>query len=335
MRPCSSSTRSRRAITSVGSRTSATTSVAAPPSRRMSSTAARPRASSISATTTGAPWSAKSAAAAAPMPAPPPVITATRSDSNGPIPTAERLLIADLLERGQSGCSHGPADDAPDERCGRWRVWGAKIAPHTRLVARGASRAGTCSRYRRSIVVQAPDVVDAPGGVGVRPRRAFLAVAALCALLLVLVYQFAVETRWGQRLDATASRGRGQLHHRGIHAAARLLTTIDVASLVLLGGAVVLVAFLRTRPRLAVGAGAVIAGSVLTSELLKRVVLSRPDLGIYDGLNRAGSFPSGHTTVALSLGVGAMMVSPSRWRPYVGALGAAFGSTIGVPTVAA
>ncbi|HYL53702.1 MAG TPA: hypothetical protein VEZ15_17140, partial [Acidimicrobiia bacterium] len=91
-------------------------------------------------------------------------------------------------------------------------------------------------------MVQAPDKVDVPGDAGTPPRRAFAAVAAVSVLLFVLLYQFAVATSWGQRLDATASKGRGQLHHRGIHAAARLLTTIDVASLVLLGGAVVLVA---------------------------------------------------------------------------------------------
>jgi membrane-associated phospholipid phosphatase len=161
-----------------------------------------------------------------------------------------------------------------------------------------------------------------------------LAVAAVAALLIVLLYQFAVETRWGQRLDATAVKGRGELHRRGIHAAARLLTTIDVASLVLVGGAVVLVALLRARPRLAVGAGVMIAGSILTTELLKKVVLSRPDLGVFDGLNPAGSFPSGHTAVAMSLGVGAMMVSPSRWRAPVAALAAAFASAIGVAAVA-
>jgi membrane-associated phospholipid phosphatase len=177
-------------------------------------------------------------------------------------------------------------------------------------------------------------LVDAPGGIGVRPRRALLVVSAVATLLIALLYQFAVETRWGQRLDATAVKGRGELHRRGIHAAARLLTTIDVASLVLLGGAVVLVALLRARPRLAVGAGVVIAGSLLTTELLKKVVLSRPDLGVFDGLNPAGSFPSGHTTVAMSLGVGAMLVSPSRWRALCAALAAAFASAIGVAAVA-
>jgi membrane-associated phospholipid phosphatase len=175
-------------------------------------------------------------------------------------------------------------------------------------------------------VVQASDVVDAPVGVLARPRRALLAVAGAAALLIVLLYQFAVETRWGQRLDATAVKGRTELHRRGIHAAARLLTTIDVASL--------LVALLRGRPRLAIGAGVMIAGSLLTTELLKKVVLSRPNLGVFDGLNQAGSFPSGHTTIAMSLGVGAMMVSPSRWRALIAALGAAFASAIGVAAVA-
>ena len=177
-------------------------------------------------------------------------------------------------------------------------------------------------------------VIDAPGDVDVRPRRALLVIAVAAVFLLGLLYQFAVQTAWGQRLDATASKGRGELHRRGIHAAARLLTTIDVASLVLLGGAIVLVALIRARPRLAVGAGAMIAGSLLTSELLKRVVLPRPDLGVFDGLGSAGSFPSGHTTVAMSLGVGAMLVSPSRWRAIVAALGAVFASAIGVAVVA-
>jgi hypothetical protein len=96
----------------------------------------------------------------------------------------------------------------------------------------------------------------------------------------------------------------------------------------------VLVALLRVRPRLAIAAGTVIAGSIVTTEVLKRIVLPRPNFGIVDALHSTRSFPSGHTTVAMSLGVGAMLVAPSRWRALVATLGAAFASVIGALVVA-
>ncbi len=182
-------------------------------------------------------------------------------------------------------------------------------------------------------MTETSDVVDARDD-RTQPQRGLLAVAAAAVSLLVLLYLFAVQTSWGQRLDATALQGRRGLHREGIHAAARLLTTIDVASLALLGGAIVLVALVRGRPRLAVSAFVLIAGSSITTEILKRVVLPRPDFGVFDGVGPGPTFPSGHTTVALSLGVGAMIVSPIRWRAVVAVLGAVFASVIGAATVA-
>jgi membrane-associated phospholipid phosphatase len=187
-------------------------------------------------------------------------------------------------------------------------------------------------------VAQGTDVVDSSGfssGFNVPARRrALLVLAGSAAALVAVVYAVAVRTTWGQRLDATAVRGRREVLLRGIHAAGRLLTTIDIASLALLGGAIVLVALVRARPRLAVGAFTVIAGSILTTELLKKVLLSRPDLGIVDGVSREPTYPSGHTTVAMSLAVGAMLVAPSRWRTWVALLGAAFSAAIGTAVVA-
>lgn len=165
-------------------------------------------------------------------------------------------------------------------------------------------------------------------------QRALETTAAVSVLLFVALYLFAVRTAWGQRLDATAVRGRHALRIETVHAAHRLLTTIDVASVALLGGAIVGVALLRGRPRLAVGAGIVMAGATLTSEILKHFVLPRPDLGVVDALGRTPSFPSGHTTVAMSLAVGAVLVAPSRWRSLVGMLGALYAGAIGVAVVA-
>ena len=94
-----------------------------------------------------------------------------------------------------------------------------------------------------------------------------------------------------------------------MHAAGRLLATIDVTSLAVVGMAIVLVCVARSRLRLAVGSGVVIAGSILTTELLKHVVLGRPDLGVVDALRVShATYPSGHTTVALALGVAATLV---------------------------
>ncbi len=179
-----------------------------------------------------------------------------------------------------------------------------------------------------AVLVEALEVVEA------RPRRTLGVLAGIAAAGVLVVYALGVRTAWGQRLDATALSGRRELRTRAVHAAARLLTTIDVASLLLLGGAIVLVALLRARPRLAAGAGTVIAGSILTTELLKRVVLTRPDFGIVDALGMRASYPSGHTTVAMSLGVAATMVAPRRWRTFVGVIGATYASAIGVAVVA-
>jgi membrane-associated phospholipid phosphatase len=174
-------------------------------------------------------------------------------------------------------------------------------------------------------------VVDAAAAMY---RRRLQALAVVAATMVAVVYILAERTTWGQRLDSTALQGRRAIGPRAVHAAARLLTTIDIASLALIGGAIVIVAVVRGYPRLAVAAGLIIAGSVLTAEVLKRAVLTRPELGISDALRTKATYPSGHTTVAMSLGIAAMLVAPRRWRVTVGLLGATYASAIGIAVVA-
>ena len=168
---------------------------------------------------------------------------------------------------------------------------------------------------------------DNPG-----PRRALVGIAVAATALLIAVYAFAVETRWGQRLDATAIKGRRVLSRHDIHVAARLHATIGVASVVLLGSAIVLVALVRGRPRLALGVGTVMAGSLATTEVMKRV-LGHPNLGVVDALRHAPTFPSGHTTIAMALSVGAMFVAPRRFRTTVAVVGVVFAAAIGCSMV--
>ena len=164
-------------------------------------------------------------------------------------------------------------------------------------------------------------------GEALRRRRALVVLAAVAVVALVVVYAFAVHTHWGQRLDSAAIRGRHVLSPRDIHVARRIHQIISIASVVLLGSAVCLVALARRRLRLAVGVGVMMVGAVLTTEVLKHT-LSRPDLGVLDPL-RSPSFPSGHTTVAMALSIGAVMVVPIRHRAAVAILGVVFSATIG------
>lgn len=166
-----------------------------------------------------------------------------------------------------------------------------------------------------------------------RARRALIAIAAGATALFVIIYAFAVRTRWGQRLDATALNGRLLLSTHDIHVAGRLHTSIDIASLTLLGGAIVLAALVRGRMHLALGAATIIVGSIATSELLKHTLV-RPHLGVVDALKQLPSYPSGHTTVAMALSVSAIFVAPRRFRTPVAALGALFSGAMGCSLVA-
>ena len=76
---------------------------------------------------------------------------------------------------------------------------------------------------------------------------------AACVVALVVLYALAVHTHFGQHLDNDALLGRSQ-NARVQHATERLLHTIDVLSLALIGGAIVLAALVRARIRLAIGA---------------------------------------------------------------------------------
>lgn len=150
-----------------------------------------------------------------------------------------------------------------------------------------------------------------------------MGIAAVGSVLFVAAYVVSVRTSWGQRLDAAALRGRRVLSARDIHVAQRVHTTIEIAAILLFGSAILLVALLRGRRRLAVGVATIIVGSTFTAEVLKRV-LARPALVHGAPLKQAATFPSGHTTIAMALGVGAMLVAPRRLRGVCATVGVVF-----------
>jgi membrane-associated phospholipid phosphatase len=169
----------------------------------------------------------------------------------------------------------------------------------------------------------------------VRPARPLplLALAVACAAGVAATYLLLVRTRHGQRLDQGAFDGRA-LATPGAHdAAQQLLTTISVGTLALATAVLMAQALLRGRVGLAVVAGTVIGGSVLSTEVLKRL-LPRPDL-VIDGRIWANSFPSGHATVAFAVGVAATLVAPRRVRRAVALVAVVYGAAVGIAVLAA
>jgi hypothetical protein len=161
----------------------------------------------------------------------------------------------------------------------------------------------------------------------------FGALAAAAAVAVAVLFALAIRTAAGQRLDEAA----GQTIPTpplspAEEATQRLLDTISISSLALLGIAIMLVAVVRDRIWLAAGAGALVLGANVTTQAMK-AGFDRPDL-VTGGPPVAGAYPSGHTTVATSLALGLVLVSPPalRWLAALG--GGLYAAAVGVAVLA-
>ncbi len=156
--------------------------------------------------------------------------------------------------------------------------------------------------------------------------------AAACGVALVLAYLALERTEAGQRLDEQALDRRALASRPARYAIHTLLTTIGTGMVVVVLAALAAQAIVRRRPPLALVGGAVVAGSTLITELLKHT-LTRPQL--YYGEPFGNVFPSGHTTVAFSVGVAAAFVAPPRLRTAVAGAAIAYAAAVGIAVVAA
>ena len=158
-------------------------------------------------------------------------------------------------------------------------------------------------------------------------------ILALSIAAFSCLYYLAVRTHAGQRLDASAVRAPEVLRVSQFRLAVRMHDWVSVVSIAFLGGAIVVVAFVRRRPRQAIASGIIMTGSTITSEVIKHT-WSRPFLRVNDSLGHHNTFPSGHTTVAMALGVGAIVVASAASRRRVAPLAAVFASVVGASLVA-
>lgn len=144
-------------------------------------------------------------------------------------------------------------------------------------------------------------------------RSVVVAVAA--AVGVIVLYVLAVRTGVGQRFDDAVVIGR--FEQRSWFRWSVVVRLTRRSDLPLLAGAAVAFgwAVWRRRYPQAVAAFVVIGGSFATTEILKKLVLPRPLLTTTHPFN---SYPSGHTTVAVAVAVGLILVAPQRWRGRVG-----------------
>lgn len=157
---------------------------------------------------------------------------------------------------------------------------------------------------------------------------AALATASIAAL--VLSYAYAVVSASGQQSD-TAAMDTVYAGHTAQLAVLSLLGRVSIGLVLVVMVVCVGLALARGHARWAIGAVVVIVGANVTTQVLKRVLLDRPDFG----LGILNSLPSGHTTVVASATAATLLVAPPALRPVL-VLGGSVATTLtGASTIVA
>jgi membrane-associated phospholipid phosphatase len=143
---------------------------------------------------------------------------------------------------------------------------------------------------------------------------------------------FAVMTLPGQELDqramTTVTAGRdAQLWVLSV------LGRVSIGAVLLVAIGCVVLALVRRQLPAAIAALVVIGGANVTTQLLKHLIIDRPDLGLEVGV--LNSLPSGHTTVVASSAAALALVAPRALTPPVAAFAAFATALTGASTVVA
>jgi membrane-associated phospholipid phosphatase len=160
--------------------------------------------------------------------------------------------------------------------------------------------------------------------------RAPLLLAALCIVALALVWAIAAHVHPVRVADARLLHDFALIENPQINSAARtLLYLLNPAQFIIWAFALVLFALAAGRPRLALALVLVLTLAPWTAELLKPLLaVSHVSIG-EDRPIGAASWPSGHATAATALALSAVMIVPSRWRPFALTIAVAFLLAVG------
>lgn len=143
-----------------------------------------------------------------------------------------------------------------------------------------------------------------------------------CAVLFIAVYLIFVVTASGQLIDVAVLAATAHFDHPlpPLNPQNRWIAVWILAP----PGAALLALTLPGRNFITFGvAAAVVAGSNITTQVVKHAWLERPELIPEAGTVNA--LPSGHTTMAASAAVAVFVAADARRRPLVGTLAAVWG----------
>ncbi len=161
-------------------------------------------------------------------------------------------------------------------------------------------------------------------------RRAKLATfgAGLGVVLLFATWYAAFHIGFVERVDQKIFSGFGGLSHRPrLSSLANFIAHLcNPKPYVYFAALPVLLAVIRHRVRVAVTISGILLGANLTTQLLKPMLAQHRAHALLGSVLPPGaaSWPSGHATAAMALALCFVLASPSRLRPAVATLGAAF-----------
>jgi hypothetical protein len=157
--------------------------------------------------------------------------------------------------------------------------------------------------------------------------RRLLVVAGISMLVFLAVWAVAVGTRFGQEIDDAALTGGRSAPDAAQSTADEFLNAISAGSLIAAFAVLAVFAWIRRRPELLLLPLAVVGLSLFATELFKHVIFERPDVFV-DSKHPENSYPSGHSTATIAIGLAAIVVAPPRLRTRV-AIGAALLAAVG------
>lgn len=148
----------------------------------------------------------------------------------------------------------------------------------------------------------------------------------LATTTMAILVRYCLHSYRGIRWDERLMSAWNVTDHTRL-ATAHLLSVVTVPSVAVTLTSCAVIALVRRRIALAVGAAVLISGATVTTQVLK--------YNVFERLPHAGpnSLPSGHTTVAVSIAMAAVLVVPASWRILVTPAAAGMGCAAGVLTI--
>ena len=158
-----------------------------------------------------------------------------------------------------------------------------------------------------------------------------LLVALVGLLALAVVGLLALATPGGHVRDAAMLHGFAGLDRPRIHGLVVALASLaDPAPYLAVGLALIVVAVRRRRPWRAGAVAALLVVTGASTQVVKHL-LAQPRFEAWLETHQVGaaSWPSGHSTAAMTLALCAVLVAPAALRPLVAVVGGAFAAGVG------